>query len=149
MHSLAKLWLQRWLVELCQCVQCGSGYIFHFSFWQTFFSVAVSFFSLAGNGHVKLLFLFLVYHLQCCVYYTKSAMYEQVSIVKMEIINRILIFNEFSPGNCMFNIVYNTGCTVLSAHLTFKQPYFWFNLPVCPVNITKKTGTSLHRFSTN
>lgn len=25
LHSLAKLWLQRWLVRLWQCVQCGSG----------------------------------------------------------------------------------------------------------------------------
>jgi hypothetical protein len=27
LHSLAKLWLERWLVGLCQCVQCGLGFL--------------------------------------------------------------------------------------------------------------------------
>ena len=27
LNSLAKLWFQRWLVGLCQCVQCGWGFL--------------------------------------------------------------------------------------------------------------------------
>ena len=31
MHSLTKLWLERWLVGLWQCVQCGWGFLFSFA----------------------------------------------------------------------------------------------------------------------
>jgi hypothetical protein len=79
LHSLTKLWLQRWFVGLWQCVQCGSanvlknvrwaknkkhrvglsvGFlvfsIFRFSVlsqWFTFyFSTVVCLFTLGGNG---------------------------------------------------------------------------------------------------
>jgi len=31
LHSLAKLWFERWLVGLCQCVQCGWGFFLFFA----------------------------------------------------------------------------------------------------------------------
>jgi len=30
LHSLTKLWLERWLVGLWQCVQCGWGFFLFF-----------------------------------------------------------------------------------------------------------------------
>jgi len=33
LHSLTKLWLQRWLVGLWQCVQCGSAIVLKNVWW--------------------------------------------------------------------------------------------------------------------